>query len=99
VSSGLITVGWQTRQAAIFAWLHAHPWAPRRCSGWCYDEVGCLERAATPLGSSSTWAAKAATMECSPSTSNYVQLWYCDGASFRFVKSTGHFDVGRGLRA
>lgn len=51
--------------------------------GWCYNETECLERAATALGSSSTWPAEAAGMACNPSASEtYVQLYYCDGASF-----------------
>jgi len=51
--------------------------------GWCYDEPDCLGRAGTALGSSKTWPAEAAKMGCDPSgTMSYVNLYYCDGASF-----------------
>src|SRR3989338_7326988 len=50
---------------------------------WCYNEKQCLERAGTPLGSSKTWSNIASNMVCDPNNSfNFVQLYYCDGASF-----------------
>lgn len=51
--------------------------------GWCYNEVECLERAATRLGSSETWPAQANSLGCwSGSSMNYVNMFYGDGASF-----------------
>jgi hypothetical protein len=41
--------------------------------GWCYDELDCLGRAGTPLGSSKTWGNE--SYPCNPAgTLNYVQL-------------------------
>lgn len=51
--------------------------------GWCYDEVDCLGRSLTPLGSTTTWPAKAAGLSCTPQSGiAYVNMWYGDGASF-----------------
>lgn len=51
--------------------------------GWCYDEMLCLERANTSLGSSVTWPAEAKNMPCDPNgPTNIVMMNYGDGASF-----------------
>lgn len=51
--------------------------------GWCYNETDCLGRSKTDLGSSKRWAPQAKNMSCNmPPGNTYVQMWYCDGASF-----------------
>jgi len=56
--------------------------------GWCYNETECLQRSTTSLGSSKTWPAEAASMGCSPGAQDsYIQLYYCDGASFTGYKA------------
>ena len=50
--------------------------------GWCYNETDCLDRASTRLGSSKTWPDEAKGMKCDSSSTNYVALFYGDGASF-----------------
>lgn len=52
--------------------------------GWCYNEVDCLQRAGTALGSNATWPAEAAKYYCDPATNptNTANMFYGDGASF-----------------
>ena len=50
--------------------------------GWCYSEGSCLQRANTSLGSSATWPAETTGLNCAHDGTNYVQLFYGDGASF-----------------
>jgi len=51
--------------------------------GWCYNEIDCLQRANTSLGSSKTWPGEVANMPCDPNgNTNIVMMNYGDGASF-----------------
>ena len=57
--------------------------------GWCYDEVGCNERAGTTLGSSTKWNRTRAGCGCMNTVDdgidedcNCLYMPYCDGASF-----------------
>ena len=57
-------------------WVHAQG------GGWCYDEDDCWGRSKTGLGSNKSWPGSAASWHCDPqTTSNYVHMFYGDGAS------------------
>jgi len=50
--------------------------------GWCYDELECLARAYTPLGSSITWPQEANNPCYAGPGTAYIAMNYGDGASF-----------------
>jgi hypothetical protein len=59
--------------------------------GWCYDEVDCLGRAGSSLGSNATWPTEAKGYYCDPESNptNTAILFYGDGASFTGYRAAG----------